>query len=907
MPSPQPSKYQAPAPPEPPPGSSHALAIERVPPGSRVLDLGCSAGQIGAWLASRRCAVDGVERDPTRAAAARESGAYGEVWMLDLSDAGSLALAWGERRWDRVLLLDVLEHLDDPVALLWALPRWLAPGGRVVVSLPNAAHASVRLELLRGSFAPEEAGLLDGTHLHFLTRAGALERIGAAGLVPVWEGYTAMSLSEETIARHLAAVGLPLTPAARAALSAPEAVAWQWLWELRPAQAGEPTAPTAPAPKPADDELLLRRRQAEDAACLGASLQLERARREEIERQLQHLSTTKAWQAVHRWWQAKATGQRALRLLRGAGTKGQLERVGIAWRLLRTIGPRRLGEVLLESVRGTMLPPPPGDHPRADGPPPRVLEEGPLISVLLAVCDPEPAWLEAALASVRAQSYARWELCVADDASTRPEVRALLERAALLQDGTGEPRVRLVRREQRGGISRALNAALGLARGEWVTTLDHDDELAPHALAWVAWVAREEPGADVVYTDEEKLDERGRPCEPFFKPDWAPDYALSTHYACHLTAFRRELLQAVGGYRPEYDGAQDYDLLLRASERARAIRHVPRLLYRWRKVRGSTSFAVENKPAAVEAGRRAVAEALRRRGEPGRVEAVPGLGACYRVIRELPARPLVSILIPTRDRLDLLRDCVESVAALSSYPHREVVVIDNGSREPATLEWLRAQEARGALRVVRVAERFNFSRLINRGAEEAKGEVLVLLNNDTKVLAPGWIEAMLEHALRPGVGAVGAKLLYPDGTVQHAGVVLGLVGVAGHAYCGCPAGHPGVGGRAALIGNWSAVTAACVMLTREAFRAVGGMDEGFPINFGDVDLCLRLSAAGLRTVWTPHALLEHRESASRHKSVDPAEEALLLRRFSGLIARDPLHNENLSRRRADLTWDPVPG
>ncbi|MHC5021771.1 MAG: glycosyltransferase family 2 protein, partial [Planctomycetota bacterium] len=382
---------------------------------------------------------------------------------------------------------------------------------------------------------------------------------------------------------------------------------------------------------------------------------------------------------------------------------------------------------------------------------------------------------------------------------------------------------------------------------------------------------------------------------PFFKPDWSPEYFLASMYTCHLTMYRRTLLASVGGFREGFDGSQDYDLMLRASEHARRIVHVPHVCYHWRKVPGSTA-ASEHAKSTADPTRRALHEHLERRGIPGTVEAteMPGV---HRVRPSIQGTPRVSIVIPTRDRLSLLRRCVESIERLTTWGTWDVCIVDNGSAEPDTLEYLAATPHQ----VVRRDEPFNFSRLVNAGVAATAGEFVLLLNNDIEVITPGWLEAMLEMMQFPEVGVVGAKLYYPDERIQHAGVITGVGGVAGHAHRFAPRESYGYFGSLLCTRNFSAVTAACMLVRRSVYESVGGFDARLAVAFNDIDFCLRVRDAGHRVVWTPHAELYHYESASRGHAMDPAEIQLMQSLWGDRLRRDPYYHPALTLEREDYT------
>jgi GT2 family glycosyltransferase len=518
----------------------------------------------------------------------------------------------------------------------------------------------------------------------------------------------------------------------------------------------------------------------------------------------------------------------------------------------------------------------------------RRLRYRPRFSIVMPVFNPRLEDCRAAVESVRAQCYPEWELCIADDGSTDPAVRHLLEDYA-----AHDPRIKVKFLGERRGIAGASNAALGLATGDFVAFLDHDDELAPWALYEVARALNAEPDLDVIYSDEDKLDEQGRRTEPFFKPEFSPETLLSMNYIGHLLVIRRRLVEAVGGFRVGFDGSQDHDLVLRVTERTSRVRRIPKVLYHWRKAEGSAARDPAAKPFAAEAGVRAVEDALRRRGFSGTVE--PVLTGLYRIRRNLRDIPLVSIIVPTRDQADILKRCVRSIFNKSTYRNWELLVIDNQSREPETLEFFAEISRLPNVRILKYNAPFNFAKINNLGAAEARGDVLLFLNNDVEVVTPSWLEELLGFALQPEIGAVGAKLLLPDGRIQHGGVVLGLSGGADHAFYGLPADHPGYFRLAMVARNCSAVTAACLMTRREVFEKVGGFDPVLHVAFNDVDLCLRILAAGYRVVWTPFAVLYHYESTTRRKAHPVENTRYLLKKWGDRIRRgDPYYNPNLA-------------
>ncbi len=517
--------------------------------------------------------------------------------------------------------------------------------------------------------------------------------------------------------------------------------------------------------------------------------------------------------------------------------------------------------------------------------------ELPLISVIMPVYNTPPVLLNQALGSVVAQVYENWELCVTDDASSDLQTIAALREAA-----RREPRIRLAFAEKNGNISRATNSAAAAARGDFLVFLDHDDELAPDALAELALAAVGHADVDYIYSDEDKMGADRRRFAPQFKPDWSPTLLLSYMYLGHVKAVRRALFERLGGFRPGFEGAQDYDFALRMSESARRIVHVPKVLYHWRAVAGSTAVSGDAKPAAFAAGRRAVAEAFSRRGIAADIDHPPWARAGALGIftpRFADRGPRVTIIIPTRNRVDLLRACIESLDQ-TTYADYEVLIVDNESDEPKTLAYL----ATLPHRVLRVANRpgsgFSFAQINNAAVRAVATDYVLFLNNDTRVRAAGWLSQMMGYARMAGVGAVGARLLYRNNTIQHAGVVHGYAGgLAGHAFRTAPARDHGYLAYTMVAREYSAVTAACLLTPRALFLDHGGFDEeNFAVAYNDVDYCYRLGAAGHRSIYCAGAELLHDEGRSRGFADAPREIAEFRRRHRRRI--DPYYNASLS-------------
>jgi len=532
----------------------------------------------------------------------------------------------------------------------------------------------------------------------------------------------------------------------------------------------------------------------------------------------------------------------------------------------------------------------------------------PKISIVTPVYNPKVKWIKSAIESVKSQVYDNWEFCLAD-ASTKEDVKKCLEEYA-----SQDQRIKVKFLRENGGISANSNEALSLATGEFVAFLDHDDELSPDALYEVVKHLQAYPDTDVIYSDEDKIDLMGKRSNPFFKPDWSPDLFFSYMYTCHLSVYRKKILDDIGGFRKMYDGSQDYDLMLRVIEKTDRIYHIPRVLYHWRVVRGSTAMDVDKKSYSHDAGKRALVDYFERNGIEAEVE--DGIRpTLYHVKRKLLYSPLVSIIIPTKDNAEVLKRCIDSIIQKTDYANYEILIINNSSQNKETYDYFEELRDERRIRVLEYDFTFNFSAINNFAVKHAKGDVLLFLNNDTEVINSDWLTSMLEHVQRKEVGAVGCKLMYPNGMVQHAGVILGLTGgvvekgVAGHSHKWYIGPEHGYFGRVDLIQNVSAVTAACMMIRKTVFEEVGGFDEALTVAFNDVDLCLKIRQKGYIIVYTPYACLYHYESLSRGYEDTPVkverfnEEVKLVRgRWGSVIdAGDPYYSPNLTLSREDFS------
>lgn len=531
----------------------------------------------------------------------------------------------------------------------------------------------------------------------------------------------------------------------------------------------------------------------------------------------------------------------------------------------------------------------------------------PLISIILPTYNTPERFLRECIESVMAQSYWNWELCIADDASTSEHVRRVITEYA-----NADSRIKYVFREDNGHISKASNTAISVAAGGFLAFLDHDDLLVRDALYYMVESINKDPNAVLIYSDEDKIDEQGIRFDPHFKSDWNPDLFFSHNYICHFVVIKKEIVEKVGGFRVGVEGSQDYDLLLRCLPYIKdsQIVHVPRILYHWRVIEGSTALNPKEKMYTTDAGLKALSDYFRSVQPSVKVECGP-VPNTYRTRWPIPeASPLVSLIIPTRDCKDLVEVAVRSIISKTSYKNYEILIIDNGSTCPETLRFFNKivlEDCR--VRVIRYDRPFNYSSINNYAVRFARGSLLGLVNNDIEVIAPEWLTEMVSHAIRDDIGCVGAKLFYSNGTIQHGGVICSIGGVAGHSHKYFPRDHYGYFSRLVLTQNLSAVTAACMLVKKSIFLEVGGLDEkDLSVAFNDVDLCLKVLSAGYRNIWTPYAELYHHESVSRGKEDTPekqrrfqSEVAIMKSRWGEFLQRDPYYNPNLTRVSEDFS------
>lgn len=533
-------------------------------------------------------------------------------------------------------------------------------------------------------------------------------------------------------------------------------------------------------------------------------------------------------------------------------------------------------------------------------------EYNPKISLLVPVYNVEKQWLEKAVESVKNQIYTNWELCITDDASTLEYIWPYLQKLA-----ADDERIKISRNEKNSHISVTTNNSLKFATGEWIGLLDNDDEYSPETLFEVVQQLNKNKDLALIYTDEDKILMNGKRAFPILKPDWSPETLMSIMFIAHAF-FKKNVIDEIDGFRKGFEGSQDYDLVLRFTEKIRPdqIFHITKILYHWRAISGSTADSYSVKSYAHVAAKKALEETISRRNLNASV--LDGLTSpSFRIKYEIKNNPKISILIPTRNRHDLVKTCIESIKNKTSYKNYEIILVDNNSDNPESLEYF--ETLKKELIVISYPHEFNFSAINNFAAKHASGQILLFLNNDTEVITSEWLTAMIEYAQQKEIGAVGALLLYPNMTVQHAGVILGIhekenERVAGHSHKGLPFSQNGYLDRIKLIQNISAVTGACLMIRKSLFEDVGGFNEkDLGVAFNDIDLCLRLLQKGYRNVYSPFAQLYHYESLSRGKENDPKKVARFLKEtkyvrehWMKYILNDPYYNPNLSRTKENF-------
>ncbi len=915
--------------------NSQRWLIEMTGKNKQVLEVGTSTGYVTRVLRDNGNSITGIEVDKDAGEAAAQyckRMIIGDIESLDLDEC------MGDEQFDVIIFGDVLEHLKDPARALEKVKSYMKPDGYLVVSIPNACHGDIILRLMSGDFKYTPQGLLDSTHIRFF------------GFKNISELFIGQGFAIEDVHKIIVP---PCTTELKVESvdtsgdlfkfinSLPDSGVYQFVFKAVPTLNADvvviPHALTGPmldahlhdvvkmhmeilesenvelkaARREADNDLAESEKRAQG---FYNKFREADARSMFLERELDDIRNSIVWRTIALYHNGiverllpmgkrrRAAYDLMLRSGKVVANKGfgslfskALERskkraankndYGI-WISKNEPTPSKLKQYARES---------------------RDFRYRPLISIVTPVFDPEVYWIKAAIDSVLAQAYDRWELCLAD-ASTKEDVKACLKEYA-----GRDTRIKIKFLAENKGISGNTNEAMAMAGGEFVGLLDHDDMLSPDALYEIVKLLQADPDADMIYSDEDKIDLKNNRFEPYFKPDWSPDMFLSCMYTCHFGVYRKSIIDELGGFREGYNGSQDYDLVLRFIERTGAIKHIPKILYHWRAVPGSAAYSADAKKYAYVSAKKALSDYMQRNGIEGKVMDGAWTGS-YRIQRDLVSTPSVSIIIPTRDKPDVLKKCVDSILGKTCYLHYEIVIVNNGSDLKKTYDYFNELKAIANVRIIDYNEEFNFSAINNYAARQASGEVLLFLNNDMEVISGEWLSAMLEHVQRKEVGAVGGKLLYPNNTIQHAGAILGLtggsdVGVAGHWHKHHPADSHGYFGRSHIIQDLSCVTAACMMIRKEIFNELGGFDENIAVAFNDVELCIRIRQQGYLIVYTPYALLYHHESLSRGYEDSPEKQARFAREVkyvrdkwgSVIDSGDPYYSPNLALDNEDYS------
>lgn len=882
----------------------------------QVVEFGCASGHFAHIINNRGCTVTGVEINPVAAEIAKQY--CQEVIVADL-DFVSIREILPNQKFDVAIFGDVLEHLRNPWKVLEETKLILKEDGFVVASIPNIAHGAIRLALLKGEFEYTELGILDNTHLRFFTRKTVEELFDKSGYILNVIDCTKLPIFSDS----------SLTPKIKQEQFNIDIL--QQIEQDSNADTLQFIIKASPCSVETRYKILsdCYSKQMEQMQQLKFKLQQTHSELERSQSQLEQtqsqlynyqveyqkvqaivfaMETTKFWKLRKMWFKLKT-----LFSIKRFFFKS-LAKLKLIFILIFTNGLSHTINILKQEDKIPLSDDINYQKWLTKNYPRKIdltsmaeniknLKYKPVISIIMPVYNTPGEFLKEAIDSVLNQVYPYWELCIADDASTKQYIQFLLTEYL-----DKDKRIKVVFREENGHISLSSNSAIHLATGEYIALLDHDDLLTPHALYEVVKLLNQYPEADMIYSDEDKINQESKLQDPYFKPDWCPDSFLSRMYTCHLGVYRRELVKQIGGFRGGYEGSQDYDLVLRLTEKTDKIFHIPNILYHWRIHSESTAQDISTKNYATIAAQKAIKDALERRGETGKV--IPIQGGYNNVRYEIKNHDLISIIIPTKNLGNLLNSCLKSIFEKTTYSNYEILVIDNGSTEEKTKQiielWKIKEPQRFRSEVLDIP--FNFSKINNYAVKQTKGKYLLFLNNDTEVINNDWLHAMVEQAQRTNIGAVGALLLYSDNTIQHAGVTAGIGGVANHSHKNYPSEAHGYFNQIQTINNYSAVTAACLMCRREVFEEVGGFEEDLAVAFNDTDLCFKMIDKGYRNICLPHVKLYHYESKSRGYEDTPEKKArfnkevkYMQSKWKDIIKHDPCYNPNLTREREDFS------
>lgn len=907
--------------------SSQGMILGSIRSGSTVLECGSASGYMTRYMKEQLSAkVSIVELDEEAFHQAREFAEDGICADLDKNE-------WYDyyqgQQFDYILFADVLEHLRDPQLALRRAADLLNEDGTVIVSIPNVAHADILINLLNNRWNYTPLGLLDNTHIHFWAAENLQELFDKAGLIPVEKDYAIIPPYMTEQKNRDRTDGFE--SAIHTICKRPFSDVYQFVFKAQREEHVKASGklcidryeerhlsygkePTVCAlyrenqDKKEDKLTELKENLAKEDRQIESLLSLLEIKekdlmdlKEKMENQQAELNYFRdSFHEVENafFWKITRPARLMLDIAKGKRRNKHTKE------MLREDNGNQQGEVSFSEWMSTPL----FTDDELSNQRRHRFSKDITFSITVPLYNTPEAFLREMIRSVIGQTYSKWELCLADGSDSKHDYVGNVCKEYVARD----KRVLYRKLKRNQGISGNTNACLDMATGDYIALFDHDDILHPAALHEMMRVICESD-ADIVYTDEAVFisPDIGKISDIHFKPDYAPDNLRANNYMCHLTTFRRSLLDKTGGFRSEYDGSQDHDMMLRLTEAAERIEHIPEVLYFWRAHPQSAASGIEAKEYAAVAGRKAVMDSLRRQGFEAAVESTNAHPCIYRIRYALMDTPPVSIVIPNCDHVDELKKCIDSIQKKSTYCNYEIIIAENNSRERKTFDYYDSlAEKHDNIRVVTWKGDFNYSAINNYAVRNAvRGEYILLLNNDTEVITSSWIEEMLMFARRGDVGAVGAMLYYPNGAIQHAGVILGMSGLADHTYQGEKPYDFGYMGRLAYAQNVTAVTAACMMVRRDVWEEAGGLDEEYAVAFNDTDLCMKIRKAGYLIVWTPYAELYHYESLSRgaddtlEKQARCNTEIELFRSKWGaeLDRGDPYYNPNLTLEKPDFS------
>jgi len=877
--------------------SSHSYLINRTGFDRNVLEIGTSTGYISKILKKNRNTVVGIEINHEAAVIAQQYCdriIIGDIETLDLDKNLDPAI------FDVILCGDVLEHLKKPAQILKKFHKFLKPEGYLVVSLPNFCHGDVLLNLLYGNFQYTDIGLLEENHLRFFGLKNIYTLFMECGYqitdlhtTNLEIGNTELRIKNEQIPDELL----------KFITSLPNSNVYQFIFCAYPSSEVK-----IPEFKEIDLNELFPKSLEESGK---EQLREASARVAYLEQEIFAIKSSIIWQLAMKFHKkvvegiiSQNTRSRKFYDLGRAG--GQiLIHDGIKTFIQSVIrhfhNKNELNCYQDWIIKNEPLPDALNQLKKNS----QTFSYRPKISIIIPMWNTDRNCLRLAIESLINQVYDNWELCIVAVSSTKRHIKRVLN-----EYSEKDSRIKVKLLGENKGITGNSNEALSLATGEFIGFLDHGDELAPFSLYEVVKLLNKNPNFHLIYSDEDKIDKIGNRKDPFFKPDWSPDLFLSQNYLCHLAIVRKKLIDSVGGFQSGYNGSQDYDLFLRVTEKIQAneIAHISKILYH-RKIKGcSVANQLFEKPYAFISAKKALTDALTRRGIHG--EILDGLfPGSYRIRYNIQNNPKVSIIIPTKDKVEILQKCILSILEKTTYQNYEIVIIDNQSRDDETFKYYNSLKTNLKIKILHYDNSFNFSAINNYAVDHVDSPYILFLNNDMEVISGEWLSAMLEHAQREGVGAVGAKLYYPNNTIQHAGVIIGLGGVAGHSHKHFNKDHPGHRNRLRMIQNFSAVTAACLLMRKNVFQEIGGFNEDLANAFNDVDLCLKIRSAGYLIIFTPYSQFYHHESISRGYDDTPEKHENFLREISYIREHwgtmidegDPYYNPNLTLKKEDFS------